>query len=58
MSSTTKYIDITPTWQAAVSLYTAILMDANASYEAKQECVTALMNLAYAVDKHQEGSTE
>lgn len=45
-----RTIDVTPTWESAVLIYSAVLMDGGASYEAKREAQADLLRLARAVD--------
>ena len=56
-STDTKYIDITPTWRGAMSVYIAILMG-DSDYEAKETAAEEILRLADAVDEHQKGHTQ
>jgi hypothetical protein len=46
----TETIDITPTWQACVKIYIAVLESKNASFTGKREARTELLRLAKIVD--------
>lgn len=50
MSAAVEYIDIKWTWQSAVNLYVALLMDPGCDYEVKMQCKHDLLRLAKAVD--------
>ncbi len=50
MSAATEYIDIKWTWQSAVNLYVALLMDPGCDHEVKMQCKQDLLRLAKAVD--------
>jgi hypothetical protein len=51
-----KTIDLTPSWQACVRIYCAVLQNPQASSEAKEMAESELMRLATHVDKMQEGN--
>ena len=50
--TSTQYIDITPTWRGAMSVYIAILMG-DSDPEAKETAAQEILRLADAVDEHQ-----
>ncbi len=54
MSAATEYIDITWTWESAVNLYVALLMDPGCEHEVKMQCKQDLLRLAKAVDAEQQ----
>jgi len=48
---TTDTIDMTPTWEAAVRIYCAVLKNPNASLDAQHGAQEDLLRLARAFDK-------
>lgn len=48
-----KTIDMTPTWEAAVRIYCAVLMNPDAEFSAHQAAQEELLRLARAVDERQ-----
>tara|TARA_Y100000592_G_scaffold42658_1_gene67789 strand:+ start:29 stop:202 length:174 start_codon:yes stop_codon:yes gene_type:complete len=49
-----KTIDITPTWEACVKIYMAVLENENASFTGKREARAELLRLAKIVDAQNE----
>ena len=45
-----KTIDITPTWEAAVQIFMAVLANPDASYEARRDAQDELLRLGRIVD--------
>tara|TARA_R100000329_G_scaffold110587_1_gene90836 strand:- start:407 stop:580 length:174 start_codon:yes stop_codon:yes gene_type:complete len=50
----TKTIDITPTWEACVKIYIAVLENENASFTGKREARAELVRLAKILDAQNE----
>ena len=50
----TETIDMTPTWEACVRIYTAVLENENASFTGKREARAELLRLAKIVDDQNE----
>lgn len=51
--TTTKTIDLTPSWQAAVQIYTMVLRNPKAGADAVEIATSELMRLAKHVDDMQ-----
>ena len=50
----TKTIDITPTWEACVKIYIAVLENENASFTGRREARAELVRLAKILDAQNE----
>ena len=50
----TETIDITPTWEACVKIYMAVLENENASFTGRREARAELLRLAKIVDNQNE----
>tara|TARA_A200000159_G_scaffold95897_1_gene89006 strand:+ start:294 stop:467 length:174 start_codon:yes stop_codon:yes gene_type:complete len=54
----TETIDMTPTWEACVRIYTAVLENENASFTGKREARAELLRLAKIVDNQNKKEKE
>lgn len=45
-------IDCTPTWEAILKLYLAVLENPEASYEARTSCIAELERMARLADRY------
>ena len=53
-----EYIDMTPTWVAAVTIYMHVLENPNASAKGKKAARDDILKLAATVDKNRAGSSD